>query len=202
MSFSTTTMESDKYICVREAAPANSVVIVETANPGQPLRRPMTADSALMNPVAKVIALKAAVPGSAADHLQIFNLELKSKMKSHQMPEQVVFWKWLTPALMGLVTATAVYHWSVEVRSCGVGAPARLGGRIAVALRDWRGAARAAARADSPAALRSCETLRVARLRPVAPPLRAWRAAVRGCTRATRAHAAGARLRRRETACP
>jgi hypothetical protein len=28
----------------------------------------------------------------------------------------VVFWKWLTPALMGLVTATSVYHWTIEVR--------------------------------------------------------------------------------------
>jgi len=32
------------------------------------------------------------------------------------MAEQVVFWKWLSPTLMGLVTAGAVYHWSVEVR--------------------------------------------------------------------------------------
>jgi clathrin heavy chain len=116
ISFTNVTMESDKFICVRETGAANSVVIVECANPSQPLRRPITADSALMNPVAKVIALKAAVAGSAADHLQIFNIELKSKMKSHQMAEQVVFWKWLSPALMGLVTATAVYHWSIEVR--------------------------------------------------------------------------------------
>ncbi len=142
-------MESDKFICVRETGAANSVVIVELANPAQPLRRPITADSALMNPVAKVIALKAAVAGSAADHLQIFNIELKSKMKSHQMPEQVVFWKWLSPALMGLVTATAVYHWSIEVRAAG-GAGARCAGRdTAVALKDGTGAA-ALARAPAP----------------------------------------------------
>lgn len=115
-------MESDKFICVRETGAANSVCIVETANPTALLRRPITADSALMNPVAKVIALKAAVAGSPNDHLQIFNLELKSKMKSHLMPEQVVYWKWLSPSLMGLVTATAVYHWSMEVRG---GAEAR-----------------------------------------------------------------------------
>ena len=122
ISFTNVTMESDKFICIRETGAANSVAIVECSSPGQaPLRRPITADSALMNPVAKVIALKAAVAGSAADHLQIFNLELKSKMKSHQMPEQVVFWKWLSPALMGLVTATAVYHWSIEVRGAVFG---------------------------------------------------------------------------------
>ena len=61
------------------------------------LFRPITADSALMNPVSKVIALKATVQGTTQDHLQIFNIELKSKMKSHQMPESVVFWRWLSP---------------------------------------------------------------------------------------------------------
>jgi len=27
---------------------------------------------------------------------------------------QVVFWKWITPKLLGLVTQTSVYHWSIE----------------------------------------------------------------------------------------
>jgi len=31
----------------------------------------------------------AQIPGTAQDHLQIFNIELKTKIKSHQMPEQV-----------------------------------------------------------------------------------------------------------------
>ena len=107
-------MESEKYICVRETSGNNSVVIVDMATPMQPLRRPITADSALMNPIAKVIALKAAVQGTTSDHLQIFNIEMKSKMKSHQMPEQVQFWKWISNNKLGLVTATSVYHWSME----------------------------------------------------------------------------------------
>lgn len=32
----------------------------------------------------------AQVQGTTQDHLQIFNIELKTKMKSHQMPEQVM----------------------------------------------------------------------------------------------------------------
>ena len=75
------------------------------------MKRPITADSALMNPAAKVIALKATVAGTAQDHLQIFNIDTKSKMKSHQMPESVVYWRWISPSLMGIVTNTAVYHW-------------------------------------------------------------------------------------------
>ncbi|KOM39603.1 hypothetical protein LR48_Vigan03g298500 [Vigna angularis] len=114
ITFTHVTMESDKYICVRETAPQNSVVIVDMNMPNQPLRRPITADSALMNPNSRILALKAQLQGTTQDHLQIFNIEMKAKMKSYQMPEQVVFWKWITPKLLGLVTQTSVYHWSIE----------------------------------------------------------------------------------------
>lgn len=109
-------MESDKFICIRETGANNSVVIVDMASPTTPMRRPITAESALMNPASKVIALKATVPSVAGDSLQIFNLELKSKMKSFQITQPVVFWKWITPTKLGLVTATSVYHWDMNVR--------------------------------------------------------------------------------------
>jgi len=110
-------MESDKFICIRETGANNSVVIVDMASPTTPMRRPITAESALMNPSSKVIALKATVPAVAGDSLQIFNLELKSKMKSFQITQPVVFWKWITPSKLGLVTATSVYHWDMNVRA-------------------------------------------------------------------------------------
>ncbi|WVZ54972.1 hypothetical protein U9M48_005696 [Paspalum notatum var. saurae] len=127
VTFTHVTMESDKYICVRETSPQNSVVIVDMAMPNQPLRRPITADSALMNPNTRILALKAQIPGTTQDHLQIFNIEAKTKIKSHQMPEQVVFWKWITPKLLGLVTQTSVYHWSIE----GDSEPAKMFDRTA-----------------------------------------------------------------------
>jgi hypothetical protein len=46
----------------------------------------------------------------------VFNLDTKTKLKAHQMPEPVEFWKWVSPTMLGLVTATSVYHWDVEVR--------------------------------------------------------------------------------------
>lgn len=58
ITFTNVTMESDKYICVRETAPQNSVVIIDMNMPMQPLRRPITADSALMNPNTRILALK------------------------------------------------------------------------------------------------------------------------------------------------
>jgi clathrin heavy chain len=117
ISFTNVTMESDKFICVRETGAQNSVVIVDIANPLSPLKRPITADSALMNPVSKVIALKATVAGAAGDSLQIFNLEMKTKIKSYQIAEPVVFWKWISASKLGLVTATTVYHWDMNVRA-------------------------------------------------------------------------------------
>uniref|UniRef100_A0A2P2MB12 Clathrin heavy chain 1-like n=1 Tax=Rhizophora mucronata TaxID=61149 RepID=A0A2P2MB12_RHIMU len=58
INFTHVTMESEKYICVRETAPQNSVVIIDMNLPMQPLRRPITADSALMNPNSRILALK------------------------------------------------------------------------------------------------------------------------------------------------
>ncbi|KHN36160.1 Clathrin heavy chain 1 [Glycine soja] len=120
-------MESDKYICVRETAPQNSVVMIDMTMPMQPLRRPITADSALMNPNTRILALKAHVPGSTQDHLQVFNIESKAKMKSYQMGQQVVFWKWITPKTLGIVTQSSVYHWSIE----GDGEPVKVFDRTA-----------------------------------------------------------------------
>jgi clathrin heavy chain len=80
-----------------------------------------------MNPNTRILALKAQIPGTTQDHLQIFNIEAKTKVKSHQMPEQVVFWKWITPKLLGLVTQTSVYHWSIE----GDSEPAKMFDRTA-----------------------------------------------------------------------
>lgn len=60
-------MESDKFICVREkVGDTSQVVIIDMADPNNPIRRPITAESAIMNPASKVIALKgkAGVEGS------------------------------------------------------------------------------------------------------------------------------------------
>ncbi|EFJ17279.1 hypothetical protein SELMODRAFT_115182 [Selaginella moellendorffii] len=108
VGFSFVTMESEKYICVRETSPQNSLMIVDLSVPKQPLRRPIAADSALMNPLGKVLALR------AQEQLQVFNLDTKAKLKAYQMNEQIVFWKWITPKIIGLVTQDAVYHWSIE----------------------------------------------------------------------------------------
>jgi len=109
IGFSTLTMESDKFICVREKVGETAqVVIIDMADAQNPSRRPISADSAIMNPASKVIALK------AGKTLQIFNIEMKSKMKAHNMTDDVQFWKWISVNTVALATDTAVYHWSME----------------------------------------------------------------------------------------
>ncbi|XP_071711909.1 clathrin heavy chain 1-like isoform X2 [Rutidosis leptorrhynchoides] len=86
----------------------------------EPLRMNIKDDSALMNPNSKFLSLKAQIPGTIEDHLHIYKYnnsiacEMKDIMKSHKMPEKVVFWKWITPKMLGMVTQTSVYHWSYE----------------------------------------------------------------------------------------
>ena len=54
---------------------------------------------------------------AAGKNLQIFNIEMKSKMKAHQMVDDVIFWKWINLNTIALVTETSVYHWSMEGES-------------------------------------------------------------------------------------
>ena len=50
----------------------------------------------------------------AGKTLQIFNIEMKSKVKAHTMTEDVQFWKWISVNTVALVTDNAAYHWSME----------------------------------------------------------------------------------------
>ena len=50
----------------------------------------------------------------AGKTLQIFNIEMKSKMKAHNMTEEVQFWKWISVNTVALATENAVFHWSME----------------------------------------------------------------------------------------
>lgn len=59
MTFNTLTFESDRFICVREkVGDQHQVVVLDLNDPDSMMRRPITADSAIMNPDSKIIALK------------------------------------------------------------------------------------------------------------------------------------------------
>ncbi|KAH9456941.1 hypothetical protein Pst134EA_020848 [Puccinia striiformis f. sp. tritici] len=107
IGFNTLTMESERYVCVREEVNGTKqVIIIDLSDANNVMRRPISAESAIMHPVQKVIALR------AQRQLQVFNIELKQKVKSHAMHEDVTFWKWINDSTLGIVTETSVYHWA------------------------------------------------------------------------------------------
>jgi len=112
IGFNTLTLESDRWICVRERGADNSsqtVVVIDLQDPsGRVMRRPISADSAIMHPEANVIGLK------AGRQVQVFDLDRKQKICSYLMPDDVVYWRWLGPGTLGLITDKSVYHWQVN----------------------------------------------------------------------------------------
>ncbi|PAA62883.1 hypothetical protein BOX15_Mlig025660g1 [Macrostomum lignano] len=109
IGFATLTMESDKYICARETVnDAVQLTIIDVADYKNPIRKPIAADSAIMCPTSQTIALR------AGRNLQLYNLEKKQKLKAHVMDEDVIFWKWASPVVIGIVTERCVLHWRLD----------------------------------------------------------------------------------------
>lgn len=86
--FGVTSLESEKYVCVRDKdAQGNAQIsIVELTNKMNIVRRPGSkVDGALMHISDNIISLKA--PNEPTGHiLQIFNLNSKSKLKHIEFP--------------------------------------------------------------------------------------------------------------------
>jgi clathrin heavy chain len=104
IKFTNVTAESARFIVVKEDT---KVHIVSVANK-KATSLPVTVDSAIMNPISNVMGLR------AKNNLQIYNLDLKSRMKTTEANENVLFWKWLDGRTIAYVTGTSVFHWSVE----------------------------------------------------------------------------------------
>mgnify|MGYP000011482038 FL=1 len=103
-------MDSDKWI-ISTADSNLTMVSLKTSPEGQPpgtvTKRPMKAEAAIMNPKSKILALR------SGTILQIFNLDLQTKMKSHTAPSPILFWRWTSPTNIALVTVSSCFHWSI-----------------------------------------------------------------------------------------
>ena len=107
-------MESDKYICIREETPQGaSLTVVDLTNNNEVSRIPMGAESTIMNPESKIVALR---KGPA---LQVFNLDTKSKVSSFKLPDNSVvsYWRWIDAKTIAIITQTSVFHWCIEGES-------------------------------------------------------------------------------------
>ncbi|KAJ4370510.1 Clathrin heavy chain [Neocucurbitaria cava] len=112
ISWQNCTLESDKYICIRQAnndanTPAETVII-DLKNTNNVIRRPIRADSAIMHLTEPIIALKA-----QGRTLQLFNLETKERLQTYSHQEDIQFWRWISQTTLALVSTKAVYHWDV-----------------------------------------------------------------------------------------
>jgi len=104
IKFTNITIESDRCVVVREA---NKISIVDTSTRNvTPLN--VTVDSAIMNPSTNVLGLR------SNNNLQIFNLDMRTRMKTTEANDAVLYWRWLDSRTIAYVTAKAVYHWSMD----------------------------------------------------------------------------------------
>ena len=46
--------------------------------------------------------------------VQVFNIEMRSRLKSFEMTQKVIFWKWISQNILALVTESSVFHWTID----------------------------------------------------------------------------------------
>lgn len=98
-------LSSDKYLCVREE---KSVAIVDLKSKSSPNRIPIAVTNATMNPTSQTIAL------AAGTKLTLYHIDTSARAKEATLDSPIVYWNWINPKTVGIVTATAVYNWSLE----------------------------------------------------------------------------------------
>jgi len=108
IKFTNVTMNSSDTIIVNDN---QSLSIVNTSSQAVESLA-VKVESAIMNPKTKVLGLRASSGGGS--NLQIFNLEMQSRLKLVTLNEPVSFWKWLDAKTVAIVTGTSAYHWSMD----------------------------------------------------------------------------------------
>lgn len=109
LTFDSTTLSSEKAICVRDNPPRKqpSLVILHTAQPTKPTRRPFTAEAALLHPQRDWIAIR------AGPNVNVLQLATKKRIHSTVLPDAVTFWRWIADDVLAIITATAIFHWTL-----------------------------------------------------------------------------------------
>lgn len=106
-TFKNITMGSDKFVCVRDAQ-TGALVIVDLERKSSERNNIRDADSTIMCPTAKILALR------SGKNIQVFDVAASNRLKATLFNEDISFWNWLDSRTIGIITATAVYHWSLD----------------------------------------------------------------------------------------
>ncbi|CAC9549781.1 clathrin heavy chain [Leishmania donovani] len=110
ISFKNVTLESEKYVCVRDVQGdgPTSLVIVDLEKRESIRNNVKDAESCIMNPKSKILALR------SGRNLQVFDVDASRRLKATLFHEDVAYWRWIDDRTLGVVTAKAVYHWSLD----------------------------------------------------------------------------------------
>jgi clathrin heavy chain len=102
--------ESDKYISARDN---NNIIICDVEKNFQVINKPTKAEAAMMHPKHNIIAVRAKNERNASI-IQVWNLDTAEKKKDILINYEVVYWKWLTDTVIGMVTNTSVLALSID----------------------------------------------------------------------------------------
>lgn len=114
--FGLLSFESDKYIAAKEIGQdgTTNIIICEIEKNFVVERKKINkVEAAMMHPSRKIIALRAKNEKNASI-IQVFDLESQAKLKDIVINFEVVFWKWLSETVIGLVTNTSVLTLSID----------------------------------------------------------------------------------------
>lgn len=119
--FGNVAVDGDKYLVVRDVE--SSELYFLSLNPKEAMetgsttaytvsRKPTQAEAALHHPTDPVVALRAKAEGTQ-QLVQVLNLETKARMGTAPMTEPIVYWRWVAPRVLALVTDKSVWHWTL-----------------------------------------------------------------------------------------
>ena len=127
IGFANVSMHSEKFVCIRENKHSSkpSLKIIDLRNGVEVSEKPMSADSAIMNPSKPHLALRGKRNWAewkkviyfefiALSTIQVFNIDTKAKIASVQIGFEIIFWNWIDPKTLLLLSESAVYRWEYE----------------------------------------------------------------------------------------
>lgn len=111
ISFKTITVESDKFVAVRDTAGDGqvSVVVADLTRLAADRVTLREADAVIVHPTARVMAVRVGL------NIVVVKIDERSKVKDVAFTfGNITYWTWANATTIALITDSAVYHWSVD----------------------------------------------------------------------------------------
>ena len=104
----TITIQSNRYVCIRDAIEHAKLVVVDLADIKNVIYMNVSVDEAIMHLNKKIIAIK------VKRMLQIVDLNENRKLKEFEFVDgEFLFWKWINYKALAIISSTSIYHWNL-----------------------------------------------------------------------------------------